>query len=495
MASTARFGRRHRQRVRRSIEGTAIGDIDGPTAIVASDGTIGGLDGAWRFEWGAGADDRWHLAHLETSVRQTRVDDAPVFETSMRIPSGDLVCRVGSVTDGLSRSLMIEFRNDSPGGVVLGCVLSVAAESVSPRLTVDPSEVAGGGRVLLRAARRAGGVSICHNEPWQSLAEGPDQTPVSVNVRTSRGSDDDVVHAAMAFPLPHRASLIVRIAVDGEFHESPSTLAEVARGWRSITKDAADIKVPDQALGEAWRRVVPDLVIAAGSADLMAAAEAAPFLDLAGLHDEADRARTNLIAAIEEGQFDDRVASEAIAALASRDLRAGRSSGLDQLVAGLVASAGEDVDPSALLLAAAAIRPTAGRAGDELLDLYRRRERLGTQPPRNPTTRVAEGAAKVLGHVVGPITSRGVDAVDLLPQVPRHWYGGQVDVRGLATHAGRISYSVRWHGQRPALLWDRDGGPENCEITCSGLDDSWSATDRSGEALLHAPGASASKPR
>jgi hypothetical protein len=47
---------------------------------------------------------------------------------------------------------------------------------------------------------------------------------------------------------------------------------------------------------------------------------------------------------------------------------------------------------------------------------------------------------------------------------------------------------VRWHGDRPALLWDlerRAAAPTApVRITAPGLDPAWSTTDAKGETLL-----------
>jgi len=42
----------------------------------------------------------------------------------------------------------------------------------------------------------------------------------------------------------------------------------------------------------------------------------------------------------------------------------------------------------------------------------------------------------------------------LLPGFPAAWAGQPVEVHDLPTAAGRASFAVRWHGERPALLWD-----------------------------------------
>ena len=88
----------------------------------------------------------------------------------------------------------------------------------------------------------------------------------------------------------------------------------------------------------------------------------------------------------------------------------------------------------------------------------------------------------------------------LLPAVPDAWLGQPIEAHDLPTSYGRLSFAVRWHGERPALLWELEGhetaevaravaaasGPFT--ITAPGLDPSWSSTDLRGEVLLASPG-------
>jgi hypothetical protein len=58
-------------------------------------------------------------------------------------------------------------------------------------------------------------------------------------------------------------------------------------------------------------------------------------------------------------------------------------------------------------------------------------------------------------------------------------------VHDAPTRRGPVSYAVRWHGTRPALLWD---APDGVELRAPGLDPSWSSSVPRGEALLAASG-------
>jgi hypothetical protein len=78
----------------------------------------------------------------------------------------------------------------------------------------------------------------------------------------------------------------------------------------------------------------------------------------------------------------------------------------------------------------------------------------------------------------------GRPALRLFPAFPAAWIGREVEVHGLATAAGRVSWALRWHGPRPALLWEIDGEGADVEVTAPGLDPAWSARGRRGDALL-----------
>jgi hypothetical protein len=87
----------------------------------------------------------------------------------------------------------------------------------------------------------------------------------------------------------------------------------------------------------------------------------------------------------------------------------------------------------------------------------------------------------------------------LLPAVPDAWLGQPIEAHDVATSYGRLSYAVRWHGERPALLWELEPHDDAAvaralaavgplTLTAPGLDPSWSTTELRGEALLASPG-------
>lgn len=444
--------------------------MEGPAARVDRAGTITSLDGGWRLEWGVGGDDRWRIAHEERAVRQDRIDDTPVSETWLRVPGGDVIQRVAASNDGSGRALVIEFENASPAAVVVALAGHVAGS-----VAASADGVMVNGSNWMRGSRPAGGVVAVEGDPWPAIVMAPGADPVQV--------DADSAGTGLLLAVPHRQLVRVVVGLEGEL---PSMMVEpfdVAAGWRSITAAGLQIEVPDPELVTAWRRVICDLVLAAGSTAPIAAGEAAWWLDVAGLHREADRARATVVAAALDHHLTDEAAAVALRALASRELHTREPSGLDELAGPLAAAAGARLDQGTANLVAAALEPRRPKAAE---DARRLAETL-TITEWTAATQVADGAAGVIELIVD---DSGPDRpLVLLPEVPDAWLGQSIDVRGLVTRAGTISFSVRWHGDRPAVLWERTSGPsdQTIEISFPGLDPSWSSGEVSGEALLAAP--------
>ena len=76
----------------------------------------------------------------------------------------------------------------------------------------------------------------------------------------------------------------------------------------------------------------------------------------------------------------------------------------------------------------------------------------------------------------------------LLPHgIPETWWGSPFEAHGLIADPHRtISYAVRWHGSRPAVLWEVMG-QAGLLLSSGRTDPDWHTTDASGEALLAAP--------
>jgi hypothetical protein len=79
----------------------------------------------------------------------------------------------------------------------------------------------------------------------------------------------------------------------------------------------------------------------------------------------------------------------------------------------------------------------------------------------------------------------GPDGVDLFPApFPPGWLGQPVETAGVPAGDALVGVALRWHGARPALLWETDAP---VRLTCSGLDPAWTGAGARGEALLSPP--------
>ncbi len=97
-------------------------------------------------------------------------------------------------------------------------------------------------------------------------------------------------------------------------------------------------------------------------------------------------------------------------------------------------------------------------------------------------------ATAAVAWLAGALLGRAdADGVHLLGVVPERWLGQRIEVHGLVTELGVVSCAVRWHGERPALLWDvevPDGDRDELVVDAVGLDPAWRGTGPRGEALL-----------
>ena len=74
----------------------------------------------------------------------------------------------------------------------------------------------------------------------------------------------------------------------------------------------------------------------------------------------------------------------------------------------------------------------------------------------------------------------------MLPVVRSRWLGHALEAHDIAVGSGTVGFAIRWHGERPALLWETKG-IEGATLRCPGLDPGWSTREPRGDALLAAP--------
>ena len=118
----------------------------------------------------------------------------------------------------------------------------------------------------------------------------------------------------------------------------------------------------------------------------------------------------------------------------------------------------------------------------------RRRRRV---PDALTTARTFDHAADPAGYLA-VMRQVLVDETDgevmLLSDFPTEWLGQNLAVHDLPLRAGLLSFAIRWHAARPALLWD---APDGVVLRAPALDASWSAAGGAGDTLLAEPPAAA----
>lgn len=146
----------------------------------------------------------------------------------------------------------------------------------------------------------------------------------------------------------------------------------------------------------------------------------------------------------------------------------------------------------ALLAAAAAVRPDEGllvALEDWGFDTEAAAawSRAGWRARRGARKRRAVrggGGGDVLSEVRDIVVREHGTVLEALPVLPPEWRGASLDVRDVPTRIGRLSYSVRWHGEHPALLWEIAEPVGDVTLRAPALEPSWSTSAPAGETLL-----------
>ncbi len=508
-----------------------------------ADGTVAPLGAGWTTSWGVGVGRRWHVASEQVAVRTRLMEDMPVVSTAMRVGSGDVVQTVTATAEsGSKRALVLEYSNKSNEAVSLAIAI----------LAQPPQQSRNVRRFLLgpwrTPSRRGGGLAQAQMQGQRISANGevvahlptvPGGTAASASaagiweaVRNEPPRGDIEIHASDAkatasvaaiTPLVGGTSLHVVLLLDGLDGQAvgPRESSQVVRGWLAVTGTGAEVQLPDETAGRAWRRGIAAAILAAGHDSLRTAPKAAVLLDCVGLADEADRARAIVFERIGQTLKSPALAVATLRALASRRLRAGRDSGLGELAGPLVEAASDHLDVATIeQLTSVLDIESPATAGDarELFDELNladarasarsvasgrddsepllRPERSGADNPQHEERGLAQILAESIAiggdgmhgleALLGCLVTERSDSLVLAPALAPNWIGGSIDVRSLMTRHGRLSYSLRWHGTRPALLWELSNKPASRtkpKLLC-GLDSGWQTRELSGEALL-----------
>lgn len=314
-----------------------------------------------------------------------------------------------------------------------------------------------GGDVVQRvfSVADAGGLTIVEfeNESTMAVAVALDRR----DVLTDRPVADvpieglDLPGDAFVMPLGHHATIRVAV-VHGRQRPGPipagvSTATQVVRGWSTLTARASRFVLPDGERGSklADATTAERCEIALGAIP-RATDDPAGFVlalgELVRMGERPDHWMPELVDAVE-------------------------SLGPDE---------GWDADSA--LDAAGRVLALAGekRARRDLERIVARRNR--TPPPADPP----DGP-----RVIPWLESNLAHAGALLPfGMPADWLGRSVDVYGVPTgSASAVSYAIRWHGERPAVLWEQTGEP--VELSAPVVAPGWRSGAPKGETLWPPP--------
>ncbi len=270
----------------------------------------------------------------------------------------------------------------------------------------------------------------------------------------------DLPAGAIVLPVGHRSSIRVAIPheparIDTWAVPALAPAMAVVRGWLTVVHQASRVVLPDAGLADA---------LTAARCDLLLRGPVDPSDPIGFLFDVAELVRL--------GDDADAWMPEIV-----------------EPIAGISRSNGPEVD--AALEACERLALTAGddRAVGDISKLRARRVRDGRVAPDagRPASfsDVRRGAS--VGRFVAQIEQRIADGGRLLSAgIPHRWLGANFEVHRIPTGPrSTVSFAVRWHGERPAVLWEQHGDLQ--QLSAPGVDPEWSTLEASGEALWAPP--------
>lgn len=260
---------------------------------------------------------------------------------------------------------------------------------------------------------------------------------------------------SIVLPLGHKSTVRVALAhtnpSSGRLPDDVPTHQQIVRGWEAACDVASRINVPDHTVVAGVSRVRSDLLLGVGRNQDSA-------IELARLGEKHHDSIVEVVEAVQR-----RLKSEKRARVLAWDTPHLLSSAARACVL-----LGEDM--------------AAGDIGRAWLRLADRA--VGELPIEVP-----QGIASIawVETLLAKASPSGGECCLLPHGIPETWFGAAFEAHGLTGDAFRtIGYAVRWHGARPALLWEVAGAP-GLVLTAGGADTQWMSTEQSGETLLAEP--------
>lgn len=260
---------------------------------------------------------------------------------------------------------------------------------------------------------------------------------------------------SVAFPVGHHAVLTVAIAHDGSGAGALAgglpTSAGVVRGWLATAERASRLLLPDASLSE---RVV------AARCELALVGPAHPDDDPVGF----------LLAVGQLVRMGEQAAPW-VPDLAHALELAAKSAPHDWALAAAIDAADH------------VLQVVGERRARRDLDAVRVRLQLARSLPADAPADHARFLAWIERRVAEPLAG----SASLFPVgFPTEWAGTNFEVYGVPTGAASsVSFALRWHGERPAVLWEQSGSAVT--LSAELLAPEWRTLEPKGEVLWPVP--------
>ena len=373
-----------------------------------------------RLRWFIAADDRWYRPSRETTVRQREVSGVPVIETRIKVPGGDAVQRVYGVAN-FGGAIVVEIYNDS---------------SLPFAVAFDRGDIA-----TMRESSPTGVQGI------------------------------DLPAGSVVFPVGHHATMRAAILVNGDSRqisagelESLPSFEQVERGWLGALQISSRVDVPDLS----WSSALTSQrckVLLSNSAELAEGSDNNLLVDL--LLDRAERVRLG----DKPAQWVDEVAvaTERILKQCAKTQSVQWFEERALLGAGMVLN-----------------RAGESRGLQDFVSVWSRLAEAGRISGLALASPEIAGTVRQIAWIESQLVVQRRDGViEICPcGIDKSWLGVNFECHKLlASPEHLISYAVRWHGEKPALLWEIDG-PVGAKVAASAIDRTFSSTEMRGETLL-----------
>ena len=373
-----------------------------------------------RLRWFIAADDRWYRPSRETTVRQREVSGVPVIETRIKVPGGDAVQRVYGVAN-FGGAIVVEIYNDS---------------SLPFAVAFDRGDIS------------------TMREPSPTGVQGIDLPAGSV-----------------VFPVGHHATMRAAILINGDSRqisagelESLPSFEQVERGWLAALQISSRVDVPDLS----WSSALTSQrckVLLSNSAELAEGSDINLVVDL--LLDRAERVRLG----DKPAQWVDEVAvaTERILKQCAKTQSVQWFEERALLGAGMVLN-----------------RAGESRGLQDFVSVWSRLAEAGRISGLALASPEIAGTVRQIAWIESQLVAQRRDGViEICPcGIDKSWLGVNFECHKLlASPEHVISYAVRWHGEKPALLWEIDG-PVGAKVAASAIDRTFSSTEMRGETLL-----------